>query len=509
MNPETGPGPGFLARFRKDERGNTLMLMAAALIPLAGMIGSGLDMSRAYMAKAKLQTACDAAALATRRFMGGTTLTSAARAEGEKFFYFNFPRGTMGTGNVTLSINAAATDVSEVEVRASTTVPTEIMKIFGKKDIPIDTECNADQDYVNNDIMLVLDVTGSMYCNIGTAPGGSCPSSAGTNSRITKLRDAGVNLFKALEGATGVRTRYGFMPYSVTVNVGKTAGFNRSWMRDPARYWRWVQVCTRYRSDGTCRESQSQLQFTPVDHTNSWFNNTWGGCVEERSTIGQSDSNNNPRIASAVSEADIDTVSTTNDQLKWQPYDADADQAGSSGFCPRPAQKLTEYSSRSDFDTAFRSSLQTVGGNTYHDIGMTWGMRFLSTTGMFASENPDMWSVGGGPSTRVDKHIIFFTDGELQVSGSTYSAYGVDDRDDRMLGGGSQNSKHQAHFLAACQTAREMGMTVWVIALDVNALDKIRPCASGDDHFYVSDGTDLDEIFTLIGKGIGKLRITK
>ena len=60
---------GFLTRLARDVRGNTLAIVGAALVPLAGMIGSGVDMSRAYMAKTRLQSACDAAALAGRRVM--------------------------------------------------------------------------------------------------------------------------------------------------------------------------------------------------------------------------------------------------------------------------------------------------------------------------------------------------------------------------------------------------------------------------------------------------------
>ena len=60
---------GFLARLTADNRGNTTAIMAAALIPLLAMIGSGLDMSRAYLVKSKLQAACDASSLAARRAM--------------------------------------------------------------------------------------------------------------------------------------------------------------------------------------------------------------------------------------------------------------------------------------------------------------------------------------------------------------------------------------------------------------------------------------------------------
>ena len=57
---------GFFRKLIADQKGNTLAIFAAALIPLTIVIGSGLDLSIAYMAKAKLQNACDAAVLAGR-----------------------------------------------------------------------------------------------------------------------------------------------------------------------------------------------------------------------------------------------------------------------------------------------------------------------------------------------------------------------------------------------------------------------------------------------------------
>lgn len=43
----------------RDHRGNILPIMAGALIPLLILMGSGLDLSRAYMAQSRLQHACD------------------------------------------------------------------------------------------------------------------------------------------------------------------------------------------------------------------------------------------------------------------------------------------------------------------------------------------------------------------------------------------------------------------------------------------------------------------
>ena len=48
----------------RDRRGNALILTAAAIIPVIGIIGSSVDIGRAYMAKTRLQQACDAGVLA-------------------------------------------------------------------------------------------------------------------------------------------------------------------------------------------------------------------------------------------------------------------------------------------------------------------------------------------------------------------------------------------------------------------------------------------------------------
>ena len=46
-------GPGFLTRLARDVRGNTMAIMGAALIPLAGMVGGGVDIARMYLIDGK------------------------------------------------------------------------------------------------------------------------------------------------------------------------------------------------------------------------------------------------------------------------------------------------------------------------------------------------------------------------------------------------------------------------------------------------------------------------
>jgi len=498
---------GWLKGLRRDERGNTLAIMATAFLPIAGMMGSGLDMSRAYMAKAKLQTACDSAALATRRHMSSGFINQAAKDEGKKFFDFNFPAGTMQAKPVTLVIAANPSNLSEVQVTASTSVPTSVMKLFGRKTLPISTACNADQDYVNNDIMLVLDVTGSMYCKQGTGINCTYQPNPVEPSRLTALRNAAGSLYDALAGAQGVRIRYGFMPYSMTVNVRST--LNASWLRSTHKYHR----CTTTDSNG-CKTWNTDSALTAPTGTGAT------GCIEERSDIGGLDW---PiKISSAVTQADIDTVPSTNAQ-KWPQYDVNTTTGeGNSSFgstysnlvsfCPAAAVKLATYASKAAFNTQVNNALASVGGYTNHELGIIWGMRYLSTTGLFAAENPATWAVNG-KQIRVDKHIIFLTDGDMTADTKNYSSYGIPNKEDRLTGTAGLEQKHKDRFANACTRARTTGgATVWVIALDnANGDDtpSLKACASGNDHFFQTDGTNLAEIFTVIGKGIGKLRITK
>lgn len=496
---------GWLNELRKDQRGNTLAIMAAAFVPIAGMMGSGLDMSRAYMAKAKLQTACDAGALAARRYMSSGAITQAAKTEGKKFFDFNFPAGTMKTQPVTFNIGASPTNASEVLITASTTVPTSVMKLFGKRSIAISTTCSADQDYVNNDIMLVLDVTGSMNCAAGTGTGCTYQATEQANSRLARLKAAAGNLYDALAGATGVRIRYGFMPYSMTVNPNST--LNAAWLRGTTKYHK----CKTTNSTGCATWDPDTAAVAPT---------AGATCIEERSDIGGLDW---PiRISSAVSKADIDTVPSTNAQ-RWPRYDptiTTGEGNASFGtqysnlisFCPAPAVKLAVYADKTAFNNQVNAALAKVGGYTNHELGIIWGMRYLSTTGLFAAENPATWAVNG-KQVRVDKHIVFLTDGDMTADNNNYSSYGIPAKDNRMSATGALDQRHLDRLANACTTSRTLGgATIWVIALDTAGgtdTPYLKNCASGDDHFYQTDGSNLASIFTLIGKGIGKLRITK
>ncbi len=205
----------FLQRLRSDTTGNTMAMAAAALFPIAGLIGGGVDIGRGYMAKARLQQACDAGALAGRRSMTGDTMSASDKAQARTLFDFNFPEGTFGTdpfqqvGGQDNPRFVDGADPRTVYGYAETTIPTTLMKIFGNDTMTVKASCTSQLDVGNVDIMMVLDVTGSM--------GGS---------RIQGLREAVEDFYTTLgpggaDGSSLNQIRYGFVPYSANVNVGE------------------------------------------------------------------------------------------------------------------------------------------------------------------------------------------------------------------------------------------------------------------------------------------------
>lgn len=206
-----------------DQRGNAFMLTAAAIIPVIGIVGSAVDIGRAYMTQLRLQQACDSGVLAGRRAMGGATYSDAAQAEANKMFNFNFPEAKYGASGILFS--SQAINASDVAGQASAVLPTELMFLFGKDQFRLSANCTAKLEISNVDVMLVLDVTGSM----------AQTNSGDSVNRITALQDATMDFFDTLTTADigDGRLRFGVVPYSSTANVGAILREeNPDWLSD-------------------------------------------------------------------------------------------------------------------------------------------------------------------------------------------------------------------------------------------------------------------------------------
>jgi Flp pilus assembly protein TadG len=618
----------FASALLRDARGNAIMLIAAALVPMLALLGGSIDMGRSYLSESRLQQACDAGVLAARKRLGtevaaGGEVPDDVAEIGDKFFGLNFPNGQYGTTGrdfkLTLEGNYSLTGEAKVDV------PTTLMRLFGQENVAIAVKCGAQVGMANTDVMMVLDVTGSMNeTNVGDS-----------SSKITLLRSTIEQFYTELESnkPTGTRIRYGFVPYSTNVNVGgllKDDWVVNNWTyqsrtlvggsggNGKKSFWAVGSVVSgslnstkdsQYPANGssgsyscssppsstlratsvqkgtvtlpyagppagtetrttywytyngaqysvalkgsTCQvtkqtytnyvvaydwvtipalQSSSKFQYQPVASDVSSWRGTSNGCIEERATY-QIDDYDNVDLTRAL-DLDLDRVPTLGDSTtQWRPQFPEkiyarslkwdnsgsfttakvttndeyfAPLVGDTAACPTAAQKLKEMTS-SQLST-YLASLKAAG-STYHDIGLIWGGRLLSPTGIFANENADF-----SPSQPTNRNLIMMTDGQTSALDLSYTAYGIEPIDQRRWAPGSARTLTQTvedRFSFVCQEVKKKNITVWFIAFGTELNPIMTDCAGPGHAFQASNGQELAEVFKKIAGGISNLRLTQ
>ncbi|WP_159642119.1 Tad domain-containing protein [Sphingorhabdus sp. 109] len=316
----------FLQELRSNTAGNTLAMAGMAMFPLAAMIGGGVDVSRIYLVQTRLQQACDAGALAGRRQMGGGTWTAnsnAANTAAENMFKANFDTDAFGSYDGTSSFSENAGTVTGV---ASVKVDMAVMQMFGFGTKNVSVECDASMSIPNTDVMFVLDTTGSMNCpDTGSTYCSNNGNREASNARIRGLRSAVKCFYETLAkrdsdedcGSTPAsgsentaHLRFGFVPYSTNVNVGKL--LPNDYIAD-----NWT-----YQS----REAVSTVENVVVDYTpgtpylygsNYYYDGGWSS----RSTIETHYNVRNSSACSALQPADYDDMSGSEgsryDEYSW------------------------------------------------------------------------------------------------------------------------------------------------------------------------------------------------
>jgi Flp pilus assembly protein TadG len=625
---------GFLSRLRADEAGNTLAIAAAALLPLIGLVGGGVDMSRIYIVKTRLQHACDAGALAGRKAMGAGVWSYdnyAAREVADGFFDANIQADPYGATDLTRNFTE---DAGKVVGTASATVPMALMQIFGIESRTLTVSCDAEMRLPNTDVMFVLDVTGSM--------GGKAKSSD-SETKIQGLRTAVKCFYEIIarldtnadcsqgqpSGGTGdqVQIRFGFVPYNTNVNVGRllpTSYLADQWTyqsREPKFILAdtWVQVgspetekenvsykvdsryCNdtdaatlnrteeeiddderevreyiydaEYYKNGRCYGTVTIIEteyerrkvrkfdewrYAPIKTDISGLKNglswngsiqlpigeegkdttvVWDGCIEERQTVRQA--NYNP-IPLGAKDLDIDLVPNkgaanslwgpalwgaiyprqneiiaTGDDTNYNANEIRTKkdfQNNTRYVCPAESRKLQEWPAAGSF-SAYVDGLQP-NGNTYHDIGLLWGSRLLSPTGIFKEEN-EFTSRGGD----IERHLIFMTDGDTVTNRTNYAAYGLPWFDRRQTPTGRPPTNAEltdqvnARFEAICTAVKNKNITLWVISFGSGSNSateaRLQSCASANRYFVARDSAALQQTFRSIADEISQLRLTR
>jgi Flp pilus assembly protein TadG len=157
----------FFNRIRRDLRGESAAIFAAAMVPTVAATGAAVDISRAYYARSQLQAAVDAATVAGAKFFYQESRDS----EIERYFHANFPEGHMGTNDTELTITPESVpdrDTSreqKLTITARAEIPSMFMQVFGVDTVPVSAYAEAARRETGLEVVLVLDNTGSMATN--------------------------------------------------------------------------------------------------------------------------------------------------------------------------------------------------------------------------------------------------------------------------------------------------------------------------------------------------------
>ncbi len=202
-------------RFLRAESGNVAILFGLIALPMIVLVGGATDYSRAMSLKTKLQGVVDSAALAA----ASATMSSNRKDTGAAYDMVADGLKRMrieeyvSTKRITVKYVGGAVTVS-VPAR----MPTNFLGLVRINAIDVETTAKAAMPYDKVELVLALDMSGSMR----------------HDDKMAKLKEASVDLVEELLAARTGRqtTRIGLVPWNNAVSVGPGLA---NWLPDAYR----------------------------------------------------------------------------------------------------------------------------------------------------------------------------------------------------------------------------------------------------------------------------------
>jgi Flp pilus assembly protein TadG len=527
-----------LRRFIQDRGGNFAMLTAIVLTPLLLGTGLALDVTNIARKQNELQQSVDAAVLAITR-EGATISDQRARDIAARFLGSNFDLGVAG-----IQITRNDTKV-ELDVRSDTDLA--FGGLFGKQTWPIQAVASADIAYIDYEIGLVLDTTGSMK-----------------GGKLASLKDAATKLVTNLSGGeNNPRMRFALVPFANFVNVGSDKGpkFDAKGKQIPGTGSDWLDL----KGDAVLPQSEFAKGVSRFQLYNNMAR-TWPGCVETRYAPGKDndvsdappsqndaqtlfvpalwpDEPDDSTINSYLKAPDVKPYAATVAQKRkrWAKYGVATDSSGIpllegvlqlvggvlnvllGGELPPPppvvddspaadgvykgpergcvTKPIVPLTSDIDQITAAIDALEAKGSTNIPE-GVSWGTRVLSPGEPFGEGRP-------ATTPNLRKIMIVLTDGSNQINtkelsiptltggytryrdiyGSEYSSYGfvADARQNWGSGTvGAVSTTMNGRALEACKIAKAAKIEIYTIRLeepDVKTGTLLKECATDAAHY--------------------------
>lgn len=470
-----------LSCFLREERGMTLPMLGLVFMVIMGLTGTAVDSARYQLVQSRLSFALDAAGLAA----GATMSTTNIESELQKYMAANFPEDYMGADAPTVSAEVSQ-DNMVIDLMATTNVPTTFMGLFGFTKMPISVSSQVTRTASGLELVMALDVTGSMN----------------SSGKLSAMKSAATSLVNILYGSkTEVEHLWiGLVPFSQTVNVGSS---RTSWI--------------------------NQTVFA----TQSWGPTSWGGCVDARDSSGgdlvddppttqtykaylSPSTDNRPYPYSSYIYRTANKWITGRTPTIRYYYPFDEDVPGSNAYCPTTMTPLTASK------TTILSGISnlTAGGNTHINLGAIWAWNMLSPRwqGQWGGEmNTEGLPLDYG-AEHMNKAAILLTDGENTMSQPVYTAYGY--LSDGRLGTTSSTTTAKntlnTKLSTVCTAMKNKGIYIYSIVLgsssDIGTATRnlMKGCASAENYYFESpSSSELQGVFNAIADSLSNLRVSR
>ena len=532
----------LVAGFIRETRGGAVGI-ASLFIALMCFTGTALLADHVVLLHHRdtLQAAASSASIAATQHLAklGSDLTDEELAAelapmARRYVLANLPEASRESAGDTLEVTLTTDrEAGVVGVEAAADLGGAIVgrHIWGRLVERTRVSSGAERIVAPVDLVLAIDVTGSMNSSIQVGAGSSFPEG---DRRINVVRNAAQLLVGALYDQDGGDTGHvsvGLVPFNTTVNVGAA---RQDWVSDlgrghkviPPGFGPW-RGCIEHRA---MADDLDLSLVTPGEAPfTSWFSpSTLEFRPEERAAL-----------AAEIGEA----VRGEND---WSADDPHEDYSRSPHYgCPRD-EIIPLTTARETVDRAVESLRPWSGGGTMTHLGAVWGRRVL------ASEWRGVWGLPeedpeGPPRQKV---LVLLTDGVNDAYdnsrtypgnyrhgsvnrgdyGSQYTGYGragsgaIEEGyrvGTRLTGLGSDGEDRDVLdtiLLQACELAKADGITVFTVSAVPNGhprerelRERLVACATSEVHAFVenSEPARMQEAFREIGRMVQGIRMTR
>lgn len=448
-------------------KANVAVILALCLLPVALVAGFAIDHNRHTSGQSEVQHALDFAALATaRRIVEADIKGAEVNTVAQSFFSAQFLPGR----NMTLQPVTAARLDNQVVLSVSGEMPTTMMKIMGRQELPLGAKSTVVYGKTTPaEVVMVLDTSASM-----------------SGSRLTQLKSSASSLADTLlpSNVPGENdpVKLAIVPFNTYVNVG-TGRKGESWIEVEDKYTTESDYCrvTDAAYGKYCTRESYTCYRDGIEKTCKRWNCPEGVELEKKCSKVKRKFEWHGCVASRDDPLNIEDRS-------YLSHKVDGFATSWKNACPSAILPLTNNQAKAKLAI----SNLAARNETYVATGLTWGLRTL-TPGAPFTEGEDFTTFADNGGRKV---LILMSDGANTKSPNSDGKHTNSDVD------GANGITSQV-----CDEIKSYDIELYTIAFEITEDDTkavLENCAFQSDAYYdASSASELQAAFDSIG---GKLR---